>query len=346
MPTAEIGAASGLRAPMPYDGRAVLDPEWILPPQHLDGVFVSAAEGERALEFTAIASDGEALWTAERPLSCSGFTLSRNGGDAIAILTDVETTAEALAQTTASAYDLKTGEHLWGPVDVPGPHRGPGLVFAYAPKSVMGESGPRVVLDPATGAVVFDESAEDLTVVGEFRGTVLLVRDGALEALDARGSEMWRVKLAERGWGEVLTPAPAHGWLGDATAVVETSDYGGVLLELATGDVIAEHVHDALFDTVTETMIVRAGDTLQALDATGTPRWQVTVPPNLAIAGAAEVMVYLTEGGTVRVVNALTGAEATAYFDGAGRLVVPLYAAPSGAAVLAVADSYVFAPMA
>src|SRR5699024_8734668 len=101
-------------------------------PKSLDGVLFGLQEVEGVLEFTAVSTQGEKLWSTQRPASCSGFTLSKAGDTPIAVLTDVDSTADALAQVTASAYDLRTGEPQWGPVPVEGPWRGPGTVFAQA----------------------------------------------------------------------------------------------------------------------------------------------------------------------------------------------------------------------
>src|SRR5699024_4092814 len=111
-------------------------------PRSADGILFGLHEVDGVLEFSAVSTDGEVLWTTERPASCSGFTLSKIGETPIAVLTDVESTDDALAQVTASAYDLRTGELQWGPVPVAGAWRGPGTVFAEAaPASEVGWRG-------------------------------------------------------------------------------------------------------------------------------------------------------------------------------------------------------------
>src|SRR5690606_134129 len=120
-------------ARVPYNlwGMVAVDPGWDTLPQHADGVFLAPSEDEdgQALTFTAVDEEGTILWTAQRPLSSSDFTLTTDAdGRALAVLTDVATTDDALAGTPATAYDLHTGEEVWGPVTVPGPHYGPGVV--------------------------------------------------------------------------------------------------------------------------------------------------------------------------------------------------------------------------
>lgn len=143
---------SQMRLPTSLEGLEVLDPDWATEPKYADGVYLAAGEREGLLEFTAVSVHGEVLWAAQRPASCTGFAVTTDDqGRALAVLTDTETTSDALAGTTATAYDLNSGEHVWGPVEVPGPHHGPGLVFAAPPPEYMGEGGPRVALSPSTG---------------------------------------------------------------------------------------------------------------------------------------------------------------------------------------------------
>lgn len=86
-----------------------------------------------------------------------------------------------MAATTATALDLTTGEQIWGPVDVPGPYQGPGLVFAAPPEGFMGQTGPRVALDPTTGQVAAAES-DILDAAG-------------LHAYDADNQSLWSLSV-------------------------------------------------------------------------------------------------------------------------------------------------------
>ena len=82
---------------------------------------------------------------------------------------------------TASAYDLATGDPVWGPVELPGPHAGPGLVFQAPPEGFMGESGEAVALDPSTGQRL---DADGGRALGEFAGTVVRATADALTDID------------------------------------------------------------------------------------------------------------------------------------------------------------------
>lgn len=99
-----------------------------------------------------MSAEGTVLWTEERPLLCSAFVVTTSDDGPLAILMDITAGDTTMSETTVSAYDLRTGAERWGPVDVPGPHVGPGLVFAAPPPEARGSNGPRIALTrlPAT----------------------------------------------------------------------------------------------------------------------------------------------------------------------------------------------------
>lgn len=242
---------SGMRLPTPFEELEVVDPGWDITPQYADGVYLAAGERDGVLEFTAVDVHGDVLWAAQRPASCTGFVVTTDAhGRALAILGDLQTTADALAATTATAYDLTTGERVWGPVEVPGPYQGPGLVFAAPPEGFMGETGPRVALDPTTGDVAADESSpEGIRIIGEYHGIVLLTHEDALIARDtADDQELWRVPLAEHGWTAASISASLRPAPGDGLALVATSETTGALLDLDQGSIVSSTARDAAVD--------------------------------------------------------------------------------------------------
>ncbi|WP_454777917.1 hypothetical protein [Georgenia muralis] len=355
-PTAPAGAS----LPLPLAPFRVVEPGWDQVPEELDGIFLGLAEpttdgdtsggdtadGDTAdgaaLRFVAADEQGTVLWEAARPPSCTGFALTRAGDRALAVLTDLAPTDDSVAGTTATAYDLTTGERVWGPVEVPGPHHGPGLVFsAAAPRATVGETGPRIVLDPATGEVLADESdGADTGVVGEYDGTVLTAVDGELVATDAAGgTTTWRVPLASLGLGGTPTAVagarPPHG-----TALLgEPGEETGALVDLADGAVLAADVADARRDPSSGTVVALGEAGVTGLPATGEP-WEVPVADTrLAAAGGA--LVYLRVGDALQVLNATTGAEAQAYGDaGTAGLAVPVLFSAGGAAVVPTETGY------
>src|SRR5699024_2094031 len=60
---------------------------------------------------------------ADRPLSCTGYVLTRGPeGAPVAVLADLAEAAEGdFPAMTLTGYDLRTAEPLWGPVEALGP---------------------------------------------------------------------------------------------------------------------------------------------------------------------------------------------------------------------------------
>lgn len=326
----------------------VVEPGWDQAPEELDGLFLGLAVSEvGALQYTATDSSGTLLWQARRPPTCTGFALSRAGDHPIAVLTDTSPSTEPLGRTTATAYDLATGDQLWGPVDVPGPHQGPGLVFAApAPGGAMGSTGPRVALDPASGAVLLDESNDlGTAVVGEYDGIVLSSRDGALHARDASSAQdRWTLPLdqvtEQAGSSGVAVVALAGTDPPPRTALVGPAERAdgaaatGALIDLSTGKVIATDVLDARQDGVTGVWVVLGPEKLSGYRAEGL-LWSRAATSQMQLAAAGGVLVYLRVGDAVQVVNATTGGDAVAYGEaGPDGFLVPALIASDGTAVV------------
>ena len=338
---AEASGVSPQNLPLPLAPFEVVATGWTEQPLERDGMFLgirSPVAPEDPLRFIATDSAGTVLWVAERPASCTGFALSRAGDRPVAVLTDLESTDDAVAQTTATAYDLATGDRLWGPVDVPGPHHGPGLVFSSsAPRAAVGETGPRVALDPATGAIVRDEADQPGTgVVGEYDGVALTAADGALTATGPDGEQRWTLPLADAGIpdGSGVTSVAGARPPGGTALVGPAGAQKGALIDLADGTVLASDVEDARRDPATGTVVTRAGSVVTGRTAEGTSSWTRELDGEVRIAGVGGVLAYLRVGDAVQVLNAATGEEATVYAEGASPLGVPTLFSTDGAAVV------------
>lgn len=327
--------------PHPLAPFQVVAAGWTEQPLEHDGIFLgirSPETPEDPLRFIATDSEGTVLWEAERPPSCTGFALSRAGDRPVAVLADLETTDDAVAQTTATAYDLATGERLWGPVDVPGPHHGPGLVFSSsAPRAAVGHTGPRVVLDPATGVTVRDEADQPGTaVVGEYDGVVLTAADGSLTATGPDGGEVWTLPRAEVGipdGSRVTSVAGARPPDGTALLGPAGADRGA-LVDVSDGTVLATDVEDARRDPATGTVVTQAGAVVSGRTPEGTS-WTRELDGDVRLAGVGGVLAYLRVGNAVQVLNAATGEDATVYTaNAAAPLAVPALFTSDGAAVV------------
>lgn len=337
----------GLWMPLTFSDATLTDPGWSAAPQHIDGLYLAPSAGDDVLEFRAVDADGEALWTAERPVSCTGFTVSTGpDGEPVAVLTDPRSSDESLAEVTATAYDLRTGAEVWGPVDVPGPYQGPGLVLAAPPEGPIGETGPRTALDPSTGDPVATEGEDGVDrVIGEYRGTVLTVVEDALSGLDAAtGAVDWEIDLAENGWDPAGLVAAFDSSPGGDLALLETADGSGPLIDVSDGTIVATAVREAVLDPTTGAVVVLDHAGMRAVGPDGTDLWEQSVGPDVSLAAAGGVLLFVRDGGAIRVHNVMTGQVAQGYDpDGEGPIVVPEHVSLSGDGVVVHDGRYLVA---
>lgn len=132
-----------LRLPYQLEEAPLLDPVWDSPPQQAGGIYLAPGETDGILTFTALDTDGIVLWQAERPLSCTGFAITNDGTQDLAVLTDLEPNEDSFGTTTATAYNLKTGEHLWGPSRYPVRTKARDWSSPPHPRSISVTSDPR-----------------------------------------------------------------------------------------------------------------------------------------------------------------------------------------------------------
>lgn len=343
-----LPAAAGEDLWLPYqvDQLALVTPPWpVAAAEQLGGVFLAPEEMDGFLEFRAVGAEGTVLWSVQRPAGCSGFVLTTtDDGRDVAVLADLDHSSGTLA-TTVSAYDLHTGEPVWGPVPAPGPHRGPGLVFAAMP-DLFGEPEGAVALDAGTGAEL-DVPAR-ARVVGEYAGTLLVIDDTHLTALAAGSGDeeevRWQVPLSERGWSSDAVAAAAGTAPGPGVALLDVGADGAALVDLADGAVLADGVQDARTDAATGTRVLLDGTGVHGLDADGSAIWSAPAGPGAELRAVGGALVYLIDDGSVRVHNTLTGEVATGYDrSGAGRVAIPELFAPNGAVLLAAENTEVLA---
>ena len=332
---------------LPYQVQqlALVRPPWPAgAAQERNGVFIAPQEADGALTFSAVDDDGTTLWSAQRPASCTGFVLtSTSDGQDIVVLADLDEASEGLA-TTASAYDLSTGDQVWGPVEVPGPHRGPGLVYAQMPDT-FGDPEGALALDADTGQVL--PVPEHEQVIGEHGGTVLTVDDTRLTALEPAQDGLdvrWDVPLGERGWTSEEIATVAGTDPGPDVALLDVGTGGPVLLDLAGGDVLAEGVRDAVTDAATGARVVLDDEGLHGIDPDGADIWSAPAGAEAQLQATGGALVYLLDDGAVRVHNTLTGEVATGYdSQGSGEIAVPELIAPTGAVLLTAGDASMLA---
>lgn len=322
---------SELRLPRSLEELDVVDPGWDGEPQHADGIYLGPGERDGVVEFTAVDIHGEVLWAVQRPAGHEGFALTTDDQDrALAVLTDTTATEGG---TTAAAYDLRTGEQVWGPVGVPGPHRGPGLVFGPT-AGATDDGAPLLALDPDTGRAASSDSDQG-RIVGEFHGTLLVTDTDSLVAQDTGDDrELWQISVADHGW-DASTLGASPGPSPDGMALLTTSDSTGALVDLRDGTVVSDTAQQAWLDPATGTLVVFDGTGLHAFDPEHQPLWQLTVGPDTDVAAVGGVFVYVREDDAVRVHNVVTGAVAEAYDpQGQGSVVVPAHLPVRGGGLL------------
>lgn len=305
-PAPDHGDAA-LALPQLSDDARVLDPGWDAPPQEADGVYLAPRNEKDRLVFTAVSEEGSVLWTAERPMLCSAFVVAASDDGPIAILMDITAGHDTVAETTVSAYDLRTGVERWGPVHVPGPHVGPGLVFAAPPPDSMGDSGPRIAIDSATGTTLADEATEaGLTILGEHDGITLLADDTHLFARTADESELWALPLNALDLPADAQLSGADLITDEGIALLGDRDDGGVLVDLGTGTVIAHGVHGTAIDRSTGTRIV-LDNALRAYDSTGNTVWSREIPTDASLLSAGYGVVYVRTNDGIHVFDTAFG---------------------------------------
>lgn len=311
------------RMPFQFDGAALLPTGWTLPARQSSGMLLGGAQSEDALTYTALGTDGTALWTVGRPAWSTQFALTGVDSDlTVAVLLDGASSAEA----TASGFDAFSGERLWGPVEVPGPFAGEGLVFGED------DGAASLALDPATGeAWELDEGEAPLATAGAT--LISLVGEGVV-ARTADG-EAWRLPLSDAGLsGEVTARRDLPGLEGHV--VLTSPDQAGALIDVASGAVVAQDVSGAVTDGVSgATVYLTPGELRGAMPAG--EEWTAYVGAESVLVSVGGAIAYLVDGSALSTRNAVTGAPATGYpEDGAGDVALPLLFTPAGAAVLRI----------
>ncbi|GAA1865085.1 hypothetical protein [Brevibacterium marinum] len=300
-PSFDAGEAKGDSAA----SRAV-DPGWDAPAQEADGTFLSMYENDDSLEYRAVDSTGQVVWTAHRPRACSAYLVTSTDDGPIAVLMDQGSSTGNSLTPTASGYDLATGRKRWGPVETPGALLGNGLVFAGAPKDFIGTSGPRTALDPATGEVAAVEAedggeSEDSSprVVALFGEHLIRGQGNDIVGEDPEGHRLWT--RATEDFGLSAPEAREVPWepIGDSHALVgEADSEARTLIDLRSGTTVDSKIAGAWFDSSSNTLVT-AGPDLRGYDADGTKRWSTPLPENAEVAAVgAGLIAFDSESGS------------------------------------------------
>lgn len=186
-------------------------------------------------------------------------------------------------------------------------------------------------------------------MIGEYHGTTLVAEDDEVQAYSTPDQDhLWSLPLADLGWPSEQIYSADSTNPGSLTAALigpETDDQ--TLVELDTGEIIAEELREAAQDPTTGTWITLGGE-LAGYDETGEQLFTNPDAEDLqTIEGVGGVMVYLrTADDRIQVHNVVSGDIAQAYDpEGQGTVAAPTYISEVGAAVVRYTDGYLFAPI-
>jgi len=329
---AELIDYTNVRLPLEMIPMIVVDPGWSSAPQQLDGIFLGYREEETHLRFLAVDQDGTVLWQADRPLDCTGFALTRGAEDTpVAVLAD-------LGATSLTGYDLRTADTLWGPLEVPGPLVGPGLVH-----TASADGGSRTSLSGATGETLLREvDLDGGRLLGEHLGTAVQLAGSELRGSGADGEELWSLPLPDG-----IEPSEARLLDGIDTvtsfAVVADQHGHGAAIDLGAGEVIAPESTAVARDHTVEMTVVVSGTTVRGLEDDGTEKWTHEDPEPLRLVSAGAWLAYAVrpEEGSLVVLDTGRGGMVQPYdVDQEGPLAVPHVFSAEGAAAVRAKEQH------
>ena len=326
-------------------------------PAAADNVFVSMIfpDGERdQLSFVGATSAGT-RWQIDTNPSCVGSALTRAGEEELLIVLDSDARlagGRVATRTVATAFRTDTGEQVWGPVDVPGPIQGPGLIFSDTPKTIVSaEPVSRVMLSAHDGSIVADEtSSDEVQIDYESNGVGLVRTAGELRALDTRTSDtLWDSASLARPDGTDST------WSVTVDETADTPRGSMVVLRWAAPDgaqVVAAHdvrtgrVLGALpeaRDAVTVSspsgshIVVASPESgatiLTAIDPVEGPLWARHITGTVTLESASDATLYLRNDAQGVALNLASGVERAR-----GDFAVPLAILADGTAILPTGD--------
>lgn len=259
-------------------------------PAAANGVFVSMIfpDSEREQLSFVGATGASTRWQIDTNPSCVGSALTRAGDEEMIVVLDSDARLDGgrlATRTVATAFRTDTGKQVWGPVDVPGPIQGPGLIFADTPKAIVSaDPVSRVMLSASDGSVVVDETGtDDVQIDYESNGVGLMRIAGELQAMDTRTSRtLWDSASVPRPDGTDST------WSASVDETVETSRGDLVFLRWTAPD----------GEWVTAAHNVRTGNFLGSIPGT-------LVPATVASPSRNRIVVASTPAPATTLLTAL-----------------------------------------
>lgn len=215
--------------------------------------------------------DGTLRFGVAAPPICSAFVVTRDGPQRLLVTMSTTlataTAASGTAHYYATARNLTTGAVVWGPTEVSGPWRGPGLIYGQHPVSQVGavDSGaPMNVVDPRDGSSALTTSGAQ-RLVFEHDGDVVLADPGSSVSVTetTSGHRLWDSSTVDRPAGAAPGPATVTAAAGTVVTLAWTAADGTVLTgayNLTTGSLLADlgttAVASAVADTTTRSTVL------------------------------------------------------------------------------------------
>ncbi len=324
-----------------------------------DNVFVSTLFPNSEVEDLNFIGLSEAgiRWQIETNPSCVGFVLTRDGDRELIVILDSDTTAEAgklATRTVATAFESESGAIAWGPVNVPGPARGSGLIFADTPKGIVSDDVlPAVMLSAHDGTVSAAEDATGAsTIEYESNGTGLIETAGLLTAVDTTTGEIrWDANTLSRPTDVESSSAVSVAddvsqedivfldWVdsaGDSVVSAHNVKTGAMLAEFSghvTGPSIIDESSENL--AVSSFRPTDGATILTAIDPDSGTLWEQVLESDMTPVSASDKVIYLRGGmGNVTI----TWSDGHMQQRGQGR--IPMAVLPNGTGLFPTGDPY------
>src|SRR5699024_882558 len=157
-----------------------------------------------------------------------------------------------------------------------------------------------LALDPTTGEAAQDGSS-DVRRLGTYQGTILSI-DGT--TLLATGEQSWELSLADNGWDGAALRAVTGAEPGEDVSGLHAGDGVGPVLDRETGELLDDDARGVAQDANTGVIVTLGKQGLTVIDDPGKNELPVSVPESVELEAAVGGLIYLREGGTLRVHNA------------------------------------------
>lgn len=205
------------------------------------------------------------------PPVCSAFVVTRDGDRELLVTmsTTLATGAQGggTAHYYATARDLHSGDVVWGPTEVSGPWRGPGLIYGQHPVSQVGavdDGAPMSAVDPRDGSTAVSTTGAQ-RLVYERAGEVVVSDPGSTVWVQdtTSGRRLWTSSQVQRPAGAPAGAARFAAAAGTVVALSWTRPDGVAVTgayDLATGallsDLGATAVASAVADATTGSVVL------------------------------------------------------------------------------------------